>query len=145
MLGIAGWNPGRPRRLRVDGPAGSRVVRLGWFAGQPAGLLTATGAGGQRTDLVTVPPDASEQDAWAAMDQAAQAGNRSHTPALLAAITRPPSPARPATETAAAGAGLSTWEWEGGQLHGHEPAPGRPRPAAPVRPSPPLLPAAAPR
>src|SRR5207237_8067279 len=42
MLGMAGWDPGRPRRLQVGGPAGSRVVRLGWFASQPAGLLTAT-------------------------------------------------------------------------------------------------------
>jgi Family of unknown function (DUF5994) len=80
MLGMAGWDPGRPRRLRVDGPAGSRVVRLGWFAGLPAGLLTATSAGGRRTDLLTVPPDASEKDARAAMEQAAQVGNRSHTP-----------------------------------------------------------------
>src|SRR5690349_294372 len=63
MLGMTGWNPGRPRRLRVDGPAGRRVVKLGWFATMPAGLLTATSTGGQRTDLVTVPPDAGEQDA----------------------------------------------------------------------------------
>jgi hypothetical protein len=145
MLGMAGWDPARPRRLRVDGPAGSRVVRLGWFAGQPAGLLTATSAGGRRTDLLTVPPDASEQAAWAAMEQAAQVGNRSHAPALLAAITPPASPARPATRTAAGGAELSTWEWEGGQLHDYETAPGRPRPAAPARPSRQLLPTAGPR
>jgi anti-anti-sigma regulatory factor len=44
-----------------------------------------------------IAPDASEQDARAAMEQAAQVGNRSHTPDLLAAITRPTSPARPAT------------------------------------------------
>jgi hypothetical protein len=40
---------------------------------------------------------------------------------------------------------LSSWEWEGGQLHDHEAAPGRPRPAAPARRSRPLLPAAGPR
>jgi hypothetical protein len=95
MLGMTGWNPSRPRRLRVDGPAGSRVVRLGWFATMPAGLLTATSTSGQRTDLVTIPPDAGEQDAWAAMDQAAQAGNRTHAPALLAALTRPAPSAGP--------------------------------------------------
>ena len=100
MVGMAGWDPSRPRRLRVGGPAGRRVVRLGWFATMPAGLLIATCARGQRTDLLTVPPHTSEQAAWAAMDQAAQAGNRSHTPALLAAVTRPASPARPATGTA---------------------------------------------
>jgi hypothetical protein len=79
------------------------------------------------------------------MDQAAQAGNRSHTPALLAAVTRPASPARPATGTASASTELSTWEWEGGQLHDHEAAPARSRPTAPARPSRALAPAAAPR
>ena len=128
MLGMAGWDPDRPRRLRVDGPAGRRVVRLGWFAGQPAGLLTATSAGGRRSDLLTVPPHTSEQAASAAMEQAAQAGNRNHTPALLAAITPPASPARPATGTAAVGAELSAWEWEGGQ-----PDPARPAPSADPR------------
>jgi hypothetical protein len=139
MLGMAGWNPSRPRRLRVDGPAGSRVVRLGWFATMPAGLLTATSTGGQRTDLVTVPPDTSEQDARAAMDQAAQAGYRTHAPALLAALARPASPARPATGTAPPSTQLSTWEWEGGQL----PGPARPAPSA--GPHATLLPVAGPR
>jgi hypothetical protein len=55
MLGMAGWDPGRPRRLRVDGPAGSRVVRLGWFATMPAGLLTATREGGQLHDYEAAP------------------------------------------------------------------------------------------
>jgi Family of unknown function (DUF5994) len=74
------------RRLRVDGPAGSRVVRLGWFETMPAGLLTATARAG-RTDLLTVPPHTGEPAARAAMDQAAQVGNRTPAPALLAAIT----------------------------------------------------------
>jgi hypothetical protein len=51
-----------------------------------AGLLTAIRAGGRRTDLPIVPPDTGEQAAQAAMEQAAQAGNRTRTPALLAAI-----------------------------------------------------------
>ena len=55
MLNMADWDLSRPRRLRVDGPAGSRVVRLGWFATMPVGLLTATSTGGQRTDLLTRP------------------------------------------------------------------------------------------
>ena len=88
MLGMADWNPSRPRRLRVYGPSGRRVVRLGWFATMPAGLLIATSGSGERTDLLIIPPDTSEQDARAAMDQAVQAGNRRHTPALLAAMTR---------------------------------------------------------
>ena len=118
MLGMADWDSSRPRRLRIDGPAGRRVVRLGWFATMPAGLLTATSTRGQRTDLLIVPPDTSEQAAQAAMEQAAQAGNRSRTPALLAAITRP---ARPATVTTAQSIQLSTWEWEGGQLRDRTP------------------------
>ena len=88
MLGAAGWNAGKPRRLRMS-EAGSRVVRLGWFATMPAGLLTAIHAGGQRTDLVTIPPQTSEQDALAAMEQAARPGNREHAPAILAAIGVP--------------------------------------------------------
>jgi len=87
MLGAADWHALRPRRLRVDGPAGSRVVRLGWFATMPAGLLTAISASDQRTDLVTIPPHTSERDAAAAMEQAAQAGNRDHAPAILAGIS----------------------------------------------------------
>ena len=86
MLGTADWNASRPHRLRVDGPAGSRVVRLGWFATMPAGLLTALSANGERTDLVTIPAHTGEQAAWAAMEQAAKKGNREHAPAILAAI-----------------------------------------------------------
>jgi hypothetical protein len=93
MLGTAGWNTPRPRGLQVDGPAGSRVVRLGWFATMPAGLLTAISASDERTDLVTIPPHTSGQDAAAAMEQAVQADNRDHAPAILAAISAAASPA----------------------------------------------------
>ena len=99
MLGAADWNARRPRRIRVDDPAGSRVVRLGWFASMPAGLLTAISANGERTDLVTIPPSTGEQDAAAAMEQAAQAANREHAPAILAGITAA------ASQAADAGAG----------------------------------------
>jgi Family of unknown function (DUF5994) len=142
MVGMAGWDPSRPRRLQVGGPAGRRAVRIGWFATMPAGLLIATSARGQRTDLLTVPSDSSDQAARAAMDQAARAGNRTHAPALLAAVTRPARMARAATGTASASTGLGTWEWEGGQLHDHEAAPARSRPTAPARPSRALAPAA---
>jgi hypothetical protein len=117
MLGMTDWNPSRPGRLRVYGPSGSRVVRLGWFATMPAGLLTATSRSGDRTDLLIIPSDTSEQDARAAMDQAVQAGNREHTPALLAAITRSASLARVLAGMAPQSIQLSAWEWEGGQLH----------------------------
>jgi hypothetical protein len=92
MLGTAGWDASKPRRLRVDGPAGSRVVRLGWFATMPAGLLTAISSSDERTDLVTIPAHTSEQDAWAAMEQAVQVGNRDHAPAILAALHAAASP-----------------------------------------------------
>lgn len=80
MVGMAGWDPSRPRRLQVGAPAGRRVVRIGWFATMPAGLLIATSARGQRTDLLTVPSDGNDQAARAAMDQAARVGNRTHAP-----------------------------------------------------------------
>jgi hypothetical protein len=82
MLGKAGWD--------ADGPAGSRVVRLGWFGTIPAELLTAIARVG-RTDLLTVPPHAGEPAARAAMDQAAQAGNRTRTPPCWPPSPRPPS------------------------------------------------------
>lgn len=89
MLGDAAWDTSRPRRVKVVGPVGSRVVRLGWFASMPAGLLTAISATGQRTDLVTVPSQTGERDAAAAMEQAARTDNRDHAPAILAAIPAP--------------------------------------------------------
>jgi uncharacterized protein DUF5994 len=112
MLGRTGWDMSRPRRLRVDTPDGSHVVRLGWFETMPAGLLTATAEDG-RTDLLTVPPHTSEPAAQAAMDQAAEPANRTHTPALLASIPAGPGAGTRAA-TAPEGTELSIWEWEGG-------------------------------
>jgi hypothetical protein len=86
MLGTGDWDASRPRRIYIDGQAGRRVVKLGWFNTMPGGLLTAISARGERTDLVTVPPGSSEQAAQGAMDQAAKAGNHEHAPAILAAI-----------------------------------------------------------
>lgn len=116
MLGSAGWDTSRPARLRVDDPAGRRVVRLGWYESMPAGLLTATAKAG-RTDLLTVPPHTSESAARAAMDQAAQPGNRTHAPTLLAATTTAATPGRLASSpirTSPDNTQLSTWDWEGG-------------------------------
>ena len=89
MLGAADWTASRPRQLVYGAPENGRVVHLGWFATQPAGLLTAISITGQRTDLLTVPPDTSEPEAHKAMDQAAEAGNQIHTAAILASITAP--------------------------------------------------------
>ena len=96
MLGRADWDASRPRWLRVDGPAGSRIVRLGWFETMPAGLLIAIARAG-RTDLLTVPPHTNKPAAWAAIEQAAKADNRTHTPALLAMAA---AAARPTHRTA---------------------------------------------
>ena len=132
MLGSAGWDASRPGRLRVDGPAGRHTVRLGWYETMPAGLLTATARAG-RTDLLTVPPQTSEAAAWAAMHQAAQAGNRTHAPALLAGLSTAISHAHPAARIPAPRAPddieVSTWEWEGGHDSARrEPLAGPPRP-----------------
>jgi hypothetical protein len=108
MLGPAGWDSW-PLRLGAAG----LVVHLGWFPGQPAGLLTAFGRGNGRVDLLVVPPGTVEADALAAMDLAAQADNRLHTPDILTTITSRPA-SRAETE-----AGLSVWESEGGRLADH--------------------------
>jgi hypothetical protein len=74
MLGPAGWDS-QPRRLDAAG----RVVKVGWFTGQPAGLLTAFCGGSSRVDLLVVPPGT------------AQAANHIHTPDILAAMASHPA------------------------------------------------------
>lgn len=80
----------RPRRLRVDGPSGRKVVRLGWFDTLPTGLLAAIYSNGDRIDLLTIPPATDPAEAAAAMELAAHPDNHLDTPALLAALTSPP-------------------------------------------------------
>jgi Family of unknown function (DUF5994) len=105
MLSPAGWS-NQPRRIDVGG----RVVRLGWYSTQPAGLLTAIRADGDRVDLLVVPPDTATDTAQAAMALAAQPTNTIHAQHILAAVTagRPPQ-----TQTAAE----ADWESEGGHIH----------------------------
>jgi uncharacterized protein DUF5994 len=86
MLGTGDWDATRPRLLSFPASRGRRVVKLGWFDSMPAGLLTAISASDERTDLVTIPPQASEEAALMAMRQAVKSGNREHSPAILAAI-----------------------------------------------------------
>lgn len=105
MLRVSDWDS-RPRRLHIEGVEGltdTRVVRLSWFDTLPAGLLTAIYADGHRVDLLTVPPDAEENAAWAAMRQAARTGEHVQTPG-----------------TSAESAQESGWESEGGRLRDHE-------------------------
>ncbi|MGK5556961.1 DUF5994 family protein [Actinomadura kijaniata] len=94
LLRAADWE-GHPRRLRVDGPAATRVVRVNWFDTQPAGLLTAIYADGRRVDLLTVPPATDHAAAWAGLELAAHTTNHLHTPELLTALTAAASAAAP--------------------------------------------------
>lgn len=110
MLGPAGWDS-QPRWL---GGAG-RAVPLDWFAGQPAGLLTAF-CNGDRVDLLVVPPGSAEADALRAMDLAARAVSLSRVPEILATLTSPAQPPGTALE-------LSVWESEGGRLAGPQDGP----------------------
>ena len=132
MLRKADWDS-HPRLLRIDDPrivnlgggspgmnspaAAGRVLRLGWFDSLPAGLLIATCADGRRIDLLTVPPGASGTAAWAAMEHAADPGNRTHTQDFVSAVT---TPVRPVAQTEAQAAAINTpentWESEGGLL-----------------------------
>lgn len=107
LLRVDDWDD-RPRRLRIDGPADTRVVRLSWFDSLPAGLLTAIHADGRRVDLLTVPSSTSPAGADAVMELASHPANHLHTPDLLAALAEPPGPTRNDSENA--------WEAEGGRL-----------------------------
>jgi len=105
VLAADGWET-HPRRLGVDG----RVLRLGYFASQPASLLTALCANGDRVDLLVVAPGTAEATAEAAMTLAATAGNLVHAPHILAAVN-PPTPAPEGIDATAEAA----WDAEGGQ------------------------------
>ncbi|MEU4482895.1 DUF5994 family protein [Micromonospora sp. NPDC023966] len=61
---------------------GGRVLRLGYFTGQPASLLTAICLREDRVDLLAVPPDTPVDLAEAAIARAATTGNMVHTPQL---------------------------------------------------------------
>ncbi|TDD87694.1 DUF5994 family protein [Actinomadura rubrisoli] len=112
LLRVDDWES-RPRRLRIDGPADTRVVRLSWFDSLPAGLLTAIHADGRRVDLFTVPVSTTHAEAETAMELASQPANHLHTPDLLAALTTPPGRAdRAGTQNDSEDA----WESEGGRL-----------------------------
>ncbi|MER7547864.1 DUF5994 family protein [Spirillospora sp. NPDC127506] len=110
-----------PRRLRVDGPADARVVRLSWFDSLPSGLLTAIHADGRRVDLFTVPSPTPPAEAETAMELAAHPRNHIHTPDLLSALTpghgRTDRADRRRDEAATAQDDSErVWESEGGRL-----------------------------
>lgn len=122
MLPVADWDS-HPRRLRVDGPDDTRVVRLSWFDTLPAGLLTAIWPDGQRIDLLTVPAHTHHQAAHSAMDLAAHPANHLRTAELLTALSVPLSPETPPiTQPATQAATEDAWETEGGRLREHQTA-----------------------
>ncbi|TDB74103.1 hypothetical protein E1264_41120 [Actinomadura sp. KC216] len=112
LLRLDDWDS-RPRRLRIDGPADTRVVRLSWFGSLPSGLLTAIHADGRRVDLLTVPAATPRDEAEASMELASHPHNFLRTPGLLAALTPPPGRMGPAGTPMAS---ESAWESEGGRL-----------------------------
>jgi hypothetical protein len=74
------WEPA-PRKIRAD----NRIVRLGWFRTIDPHLVSLTGSGGERVELLVVPPDTAPAAAARAMALAATRGNRSSPTAVLAA------------------------------------------------------------
>ena len=109
MLHGADWDS-HPRRLAVAG----RLVRLGYFASQPAGLLTAlSGKAGARVDLAVIPPGTAATTAETAMTLAATNGNRIHAQDIVSTVaaSRSASGSRTA-ETAPE----DVWETDGGHL-----------------------------
>ena len=77
-----GWDS-HPTRLAIAG----RILRLGYFSSQPASLLTALCADGERVDLLVIPPDTPSDTADAAMDLAATTSNRVHAQLILETVT----------------------------------------------------------
>ncbi|SDT74777.1 hypothetical protein SAMN04489716_7093 [Actinoplanes derwentensis] len=83
LLNAAEWDLPHDQRAAID----NKPVRLGWHTAQPAGLLTIlTEFGGDRFDLLVIPPDASPASADTALTAAADGTDRRHTPELLAGI-----------------------------------------------------------
>jgi hypothetical protein len=108
MLAYDFWDA-HPLRLAIGG----RLIRLGWFASMPVGLLTAICVNRERVDLLVVPPDTNAAIAEAAMTLAATATNTLRTPEILPAVTT-----RRAAQAEAVA--QTRWESEGGNLQAKE-------------------------
>jgi hypothetical protein len=104
ILAADGWDTW-PNRVGVAG----RVLRLGYFASQPADLLTAICVDGARVDLLVVPPATPDRTAEAAMDMAATADNTVQAGDIVL-LAGPPT-REPISHTATDG-----WEAEGGHV-----------------------------
>jgi hypothetical protein len=85
LLGAAEWDLPHLRRLAP----GRTAARLGWYASQPAGLVTImTEFGRDRFDLLVVPPGATPDTAAEALTAAAADSDRRRAPELLRDIKR---------------------------------------------------------
>jgi uncharacterized protein DUF5994 len=104
ILAAEGWDS-HPRRLRVGG----RVLKLSYFASQPASLLTVLCSNGHRVDLLVVAPGTARDPADAAMILATTTGNRIHAQPIVPAVSAPKGGQR--VESA-----QEAWETEGGYL-----------------------------
>lgn len=82
VLAADGWDD-HPRRLQVED---GRTVRLGYFASQPASLLTALCENGGRVDLLVVPPGTDREHADAALLLATEVGSPMHAPQILTSV-----------------------------------------------------------
>ncbi|BBH65275.1 hypothetical protein ACTI_19600 [Actinoplanes sp. OR16] len=83
LLNPAEWDLPHPSRAA----GGRSAARLGWYTSQPAGLITImSDFGRDRFDLLVIPPDSSPVSADTASAAAVDAGDRRHTPELLAAL-----------------------------------------------------------
>ncbi|GAA4934394.1 DUF5994 family protein [Actinoplanes utahensis] len=80
----------RPRGGRARRPDRSTVESyLGWYASQPAGLVTVINEFGRdRFDLLVIPPDASSESADSTSAAAADASDPRRTPELLDQIVQ---------------------------------------------------------
>lgn len=109
MLHGSDWDS-QPRRLAVAG----RLVRLGYFASQPVGLLTAlSGKAGDRVDLVVIPPDTAPDTAETAMTLAATVGNLIRAQDIVSTVAGSRSSSSNRTAEIAP---EDVWETDGGHL-----------------------------
>jgi hypothetical protein len=95
ILAGGDWDS-HPRLLGVAG----RILRLGYFISQPAGLLTAVCGNRDRVDLLVVPPDTAAETADAAMLLAATVGNLIHAQEILLSLSTTASATQRSVEAA---------------------------------------------
>jgi len=102
ILAAGDWDS-HPRLLNVAG----RILRLGYFVSQPAGLLTAVCGKRDRVDLLVVPPDTDADTADAAILLAATVGNLIHAQDILLSLRTTAGATQRSVE--------AVWDAEGGR------------------------------